>query len=410
MSLLISQTLWSRAEAPDALLLAADGEESWSRWALFARLEAEPLLARLRSRLLLRLGSAAWAELLEASRSGPDALGQALGGARPELWRQITLLTPPCSELPEESHALLLALRERGIRTCLGSLCLTRPALSLLAAAGGAELPIAALGAPLCSSLSSRLAQNKQWSFLSQADSRSGFRELAALGSGPFQGSALFDRPMANASGKPDVGARKVLRLLQMAYAEAELSELEDEIKQDAALSYKLISLLNSAGLRSQRSVGSAREALMMLGYSQLTQWLSLLLLSSSPSAQKQSALRFCLARRAKLCELLALSGSRPELAERAFVCGMLSGADALFDAPRAPLLSEAGLPEEIRLAIEARSGALGELLSCALAHESCPRSAQAQALALGIEPEAAARAHHEALLWALGAAPFAKL
>lgn len=412
MSFLISQTLWNKAESPDSLLLAADGHESWSFWSRFALEEAPALASRLRSRLLFRLGPRAWAELLSAHLASPQAFEEALGAPAPpaEAWRSITLLTPACSELPDHSESLMRALASRGLPVCLGSLRLTRPALALLSAARGAELPLASLGRELCANLSERLAQNKQWSFVSQADSRRDFSDLGALGSGPFLGAALFERPMARSAGKPDIAARKVLRLLHMTYAEAELSEIEEEIKQDAALSYKLISLLNSAGLRSQRAVGSAREALMMLGYSQLAQWLALLLLNSSPAALKQSALRFNLARRAKLCELLALASAEPKLAERAFVCGLLSGADALFDTPMPVLLDEAGLPAQLRSAIESGSGPLGALLLCAQAMETSAPLAQARARAAGVDPEWASRSHQEALLWALGAAPFSTL
>lgn len=406
MTAIAIQTLWTRDETPSALLLSSTGSEPLSAWRSFAESSAQALTSKLRARAIARFSAQAWSELIDAHRLG--SLEEALGGA--PLWRELTILTPPSASLPSESEGLIGALKELSIPVCLGDFTLTRPSIALLSRCAGAELGAQTLGRDLCSNLSLRLTQAQQWTFVSQIDSRGLFTDLAKLGCAPFSGDALFQRPMANALAKPEISVRKVLRLLNMAYAHADLSEIEEEIKQDAALSYKLISLINSAGLKTQRSVGSAREALMILGYAQLSQWLSLLLLGSGVASQSKSALRFALAKRAKLCELLAGAHGQPKLAERAFVCGLLSSMDALFDAPMSSLIAEGGLPSDISSAIESQKGALGSLLACAIAHERSAELASQRVDALGISPSRARQAHQEATLWALSTAPFVKL
>lgn len=483
MAAFISQTLWTREEAPAALLFQNSGLESFQEWSLFVRHRVPLLMSSLRSKPMLRFSVLAWQELCVAldatshqtgqasalksplnaqpthsgdsgdSEEGPGhkphphrALDLLLDLAQTPSWRDVIILTPPSAALPESSLALIEALKQRNISVCLGSFSLTRPSIAMISHCHGAELSMADLGRDLCSNLSLRLSQSKQWGFISHTHSRMQFMDLAKLGCGPFLGQALFERPISQASQKPDISVRKVLKLLNMTYAEEDLTDIEVEIKQDVTLSYKLISLINSAGLRSQRSVGSAREALLLLGYTQLAHWLSLLLLSSSVSSQKQSALRFSLAKRAKLCENLARhmmdesyntslkqSALTPEshsslsskkttspatypkhFSDRAFVCGLLSSIDALFDAPLSPLLKEAGLPTDIIDAIEYHQGPLGAILACAQSYERSSALVDENGSKLkehtALSLSSMELAHDEALRWALSTVPFITL
>jgi EAL and modified HD-GYP domain-containing signal transduction protein len=72
---------------------------------------------------------------------------------------------------------------------------------------------------------------------------------------------------------------------------------------------------------------------------------------------------------RAKMCEELAARVA-PTSAPAAFLVGLLSVLDALFDAPIAGLVDQLALSDEIAAALVDHAGPLGELLDVAIAYE----------------------------------------
>jgi EAL and modified HD-GYP domain-containing signal transduction protein len=57
-----------------------------------------------------------------------------------------------------------------------------------------------------------------------------------------------------------------IIRLLNLVRAEADLPDLERELKQDIALSYRLLRYINSAGMGFPSQITSYRQAVTILG------------------------------------------------------------------------------------------------------------------------------------------------
>lgn len=188
------------------------------------------------------------------------------------------------------------------------------------------------------------------------------------LGVDYFQGY-YFARPVVLE--QLDIPATRfnVMDLLNQVMARVEFKVLSAKISRDVALSYKLLRYLNSAGMRRGQKIESIQFALVTLGYQQLYRWLTLLLFADSAD-KAPSALMTTAIVRGRLTELL---GSRlPGATDELFVLGMFSLLDVLLNVPMEKLLRELSLPEDVRTALEDRSGPYAIYLNLAEALESC--------------------------------------
>jgi EAL and modified HD-GYP domain-containing signal transduction protein len=112
--------------------------------------------------------------------------------------------------------------------------------------------------------------------------------------------------------------------------------------------------------------IKTLRHALMVLGLEQLKRWITLALYASNDSSGAQSPLLEIAAMRGKLLELLvqSLPGAEgKELSDRAFMAGILSLIDVLFEVSMIELVEKLNLVDDVRDALLERSGPLGQLL-----------------------------------------------
>lgn len=148
----------------------------------------------------------------------------------------------------------------------------------------------------------------------------------------------------------------------------APLTDLEQTVSHDVALSVKLLRYANSAAVSLPRKVSSIGHAVRMVGTDLLRTWASVLLLSSVED--KPQELMIIALVRARMCQKLAES-IKNQQTEAFFSAGLLSVLDALLDCPMEQALSELPLSDEIRSALIDRSGPIGQALRCAIAYEN---------------------------------------
>jgi EAL and modified HD-GYP domain-containing signal transduction protein len=106
------------------------------------------------------------------------------------------------------------------------------------------------------------------------------FRDAIAQG---YDGaSGWFFLRGVKTDGKLAPSHAQIVRLLNLVRRNAEVKEIENVLKQDVALSYKLLRYINSAGFGLMCEIQSFRHAVTILGYEKLHKWLSVLLISAS--------------------------------------------------------------------------------------------------------------------------------
>jgi EAL and modified HD-GYP domain-containing signal transduction protein len=184
-----------------------------------------------------------------------------------------------------------------------------------------------------------------------------------------FQGF-FFGRPLI-LQGRDVPGHRLAnLRLLR-ALNDPDLSvhQLEELIKHDAALCYRILRTVNSAAYALQTTVHSIREALILLGRDTVRRWASLWALAGL-NEQAHGELVTMSTVRARCCELLGQSQGGEELGTEGFLVGMCSLLDAILGRPMAAVLSDLPLADETRKALLGEDNRTRRLLDCAIAYE----------------------------------------
>lgn len=198
-----------------------------------------------------------------------------------------------------------------------------------------------------------------------------------------------FARPDLLVGKRAQTSKLAVLRLMGLIIAEADTNELIEGIKLDPGLSYGLLRLVNSASIGLRVRIDTLEQAVMQLGRKQIGRWLQLLLYANKPGAEQPCPLRALATQRSTLLEQLARlhAPTDPELADRAYLIGMLSLLDALLDMPMPEVIEQLSLSDELRRALLEHEGELGQLLALAKMSETGDYDNAATLDALGLEP-----------------------
>lgn len=193
----------------------------------------------------------------------------------------------------------------------------------------------------------------------------------------------------------------QIVRVLNLVRKNAEAAVIEDALKQDVTISYKLLRYINSPAFGLGKEIQSFGHAVALLGYDKLNKWLSLLLVTASQSPIAPALMQTAIAR-GRFMEIVAGDRFPPPQRDNLFIVGAFSLLDILFGAPLVEILAEIDLPDPIVAALTRRSGAFAPFLDLALACEG-DNLASLVALAdqLGLSAGSLNRAQLEALSFA---------
>ena len=213
--------------------------------------------------------------------------------------------------------------------------------------------------------------------------------------------SWFFKRPDKAPAKALNPGQAQIIRVLNLVRKNAEVKEIEAALKQDVALSYKLLRYINSAGFGLSCEIQSFRHAVTILGYDKLNKWLSLLLATASKDPMAPALLHTALTR-ARLMEELSHGLVDRQEYDNLFITGAFSMLDALLGVSMEHVLESMSLPEAIGDALLGRGGVYGPFLDLAKVSEGEDGAALAeQASMLGITAEQFNRAQMHALAFA---------
>lgn len=127
--------------------------------------------------------------------------------------------------------------------------------------------------------------------------------------------------------------------------------EIEEIIKKDLTLSYKLMHYINSAFFGLQTEIRSIKHALVLMGEREIRKWATLLALSTM-SDDKPLELMKTAATRARMCELIAKKTGQSEKSADYFLMGLFSIIDAIMDRNLAEILKDIPLARDIKNAL----------------------------------------------------------
>lgn len=191
----------------------------------------------------------------------------------------------------------------------------------------------------------------------------------------------------------------QIVRLIGLVRNNADIREIETVLRQDVAVSYKLLRYINSAGFGLSCEIQSFRHAVSILGYANLHKWLSLLLLNANRDPGAAAMMQTAIARGRFMEEIGAAFFDKSER-DNLFITGAFSLLNLLLGTSMQAVLDEMHLPAPVCDALLLDDGPYAPFLKLARACESFdPAALQAQAQALQLEPEQINRA----LVGALG-------
>lgn len=160
-------------------------------------------------------------------------------------------------------------------------------------------------------------------------------------------------------------GHAQIVRLLNLVRNNAEIRDIEAVLKQDVALSYKLLRYINSAGFGLMCEIQSFRHAVSILGYNALNKWLSLLLVTASRDPGAPSMMQTAIARGRFMEEI---GSSYFDAAERdnLFITGAFSLLHLLLGTSMQSVLDEMNLPANVTDALVHNEGEFAPFLRLA--------------------------------------------
>jgi EAL and modified HD-GYP domain-containing signal transduction protein len=228
-------------------------------------------------------------------------------------------------------------------------------------------------------------------------DSAERFGECEAAGFEWFSGDYPMYIPQPE-SGHDGTSRRRLLALLALLARDADTVELEQLLKQDPALSFHLLKLVNSAAFRVSFEITSFAQAIHVLGRRQLQRWLQLLLYARQRAdGPPNLLLPLAALRGAQLESLCRDDGGDRDQQDLAFMCGAFSLLDRLFDTPMEDIIGALRLPQHVLGALLRREGPLGQRLALVEGRADEARLAQA-----GIARDAWWRSQLGAIRWAI--------
>jgi c-di-GMP-related signal transduction protein len=186
------------------------------------------------------------------------------------------------------------------------------------------------------------------------------------LGFDQFQGY-FFARPIVLNRRKIDVSGLALLKLLQQLTMGDSVEAIEITFKENPSLSYSLLRLVNSVALGIREKIKTLRHAILLLGMNHLRRWTQLSLFAGHDSRSMNHPLLEMAAVRGRLMEIMLkqLGGraASDEQAEAAFMVGILSLLDILFETPMAEIIANLNLNDDVSSALLRREGQLGRML-----------------------------------------------
>ncbi|MYN41959.1 HDOD domain-containing protein [Duganella sp. FT109W] len=194
--------------------------------------------------------------------------------------------------------------------------------------------------------------------------------DCAKAGFSWFAGDfALFPSPDNNAG--DGTSRKRLLALLGLLARDADSRELEVLLKQDPALAYHLLKLVNSAAFALSSPIHSFGQAINVLGRRQLQRWLQLLLYARQQDDGLANPLLPLAAVRASMMEGLARElGWDRDQQDMAFVAGVFSLLDVLLAMPMTEIVAALSLDLDVVMALLDRAGPLGDLLKLVEQHD----------------------------------------
>jgi EAL and modified HD-GYP domain-containing signal transduction protein len=189
------------------------------------------------------------------------------------------------------------------------------------------------------------------------------FTKALELGFDYFQGY-FFSRPEVIKSVSLTPAQTSIAGIMNKVAAEdPDFNEITKLFESDVTLSFKLLRYTQSAIFKRQNAIKTIKQAVLMLGKTELERFVGLLFAAQFSGDKPQELIRLSM-QRAKFCELLAPHCAQKNDSSSAFLTGMLSLIDAMLDADLDAVIGDLPLSNEIKHALTKKQGWLADCVT----------------------------------------------
>jgi c-di-GMP-related signal transduction protein len=202
-----------------------------------------------------------------------------------------------------------------------------------------------------------------------KVETREQFQQAVDMGYSYFQGYFLSKPVILSARDVPGYKLNYLRMLQEIQSPGLQFDRLEQIIKRDMALSFKLLRYINSSYFGLTNKVTSILHAMMLLGPKELKQWASLLILAGLGDDKPDELVVQGLIR-GRLCELLAPRLGMRNQSQPMFLLGMFSLLDAILGRPMEKILEDLPLTPEFNAALLGTPNRPRIVLDYAVAYE----------------------------------------
>jgi len=202
-----------------------------------------------------------------------------------------------------------------------------------------------------------------------KVETQAELNEARSLGYSFFQGYFFCKPSMLSAR---EIPANKLhyLRLLEAVSPAAFSHEvIEDLLKGDPSLIYKLLRYLNSPLLGLRCEVHGVREAITLLGEKEFRRWISILAIVAMAGDKPPELIRTALTR-GFFCEAMAHPAGISPQSSDLFLLGLLSVTDAILDRPIQEILTGLPISPDVRTALCGGANRFRDIYDILLAYE----------------------------------------
>ena len=194
-----------------------------------------------------------------------------------------------------------------------------------------------------------------------KVETKEEFEECKRLGYKYFQGY-FFAKPIIIEGKKIESSYHSLIKLLELLEKNAEIAEIVDVFKTESGLSYQILYVLNNTVSSLRKEVTSIRQAISLLGVTNIKKWVMLLLYmqeGEEGDSCKCNPICSMALSRAKIMENLEENrkGSNKKSIEEAFITGLLSLLDALLCIKKEDIFKEIKVSDNVKNSILTETG-----------------------------------------------------
>ena len=202
-----------------------------------------------------------------------------------------------------------------------------------------------------------------------KVETREEYSQAIELGFSYFQGY-FFSQP--EIIKQKDIAPSQIhlLRIIgELNREDADVNRLENIIKSDVSISYRLLKYMNSAFFNLPNKVTSIKGAILFLGFSEVRKIVSLLAMTTLVEEKPIELIRTSIMR-AKLCELVGKADGYHGDSSELFLLGLFSLMDVILDTEMELIVKQLPITDQLKIALIYRKGELAKYLEIVCDHE----------------------------------------